>query len=320
MSAAVSALAKLGVPDQLESGPKSTEELAELVHARPDLLARLMRATESMGVLAQTSDAKWEQTPMSDVLRSGSPKSLRDLAIFYADEWHSRGFGTLDETVRSGEPAMERLYGETYFEFFRKHPVDGEHFNRAMSAFSNMDAPAVVAAYDFGGISSIVDVGGGYGALLSAVLERHPSMQGTLYDLPQVIQALHRSQHGRLNPAMAHRIRMIEGDMFQSVPPGAAAYAMKRILHDWPDDKCRKLLANCRAGVQDGGKLIVIDAVVPTGGAYSPAKIMDLTMMLLGGKERTEEEFRQLFEDTGWKLTGVTPTASHLSVVEGRPV
>jgi hypothetical protein len=279
-----------------------------------------MRATESMGVLAQTSDGKWAQTAMSEVLRSGSPKSLRDLAIFYADEWHSRGFGTLDETVRTGEPAMERLYGDSYFEFFRKHPVDSEHFNRAMSAFSNMDAPAVVAAYDFGGISSMVDVGGGYGALLSAVLERNPSMQGTLYDLPQVIQGLHRSEHGRLNPAIAHRIRLIEGDMFQSVPPGAAAYSMKRILHDWPDDLCRKLLANCRAGVQDGGKLIVIDAVVPTGGSYSPAKIMDLTMMLLGGKERTEAEFRELFEASGWKLTGVTPTASHLSVVEGAPV
>jgi hypothetical protein len=315
-SAAVSALARLGVPDHLESGPKSAEELAELVHAKPDLLRRLMRATEGVGILAQTPDRKWAQTPMSDVLRTNSTKSLRDLAIFYGDEWHNRGFGSLDETIRTGELAMERLYGVPFFEFFRQNPEEGEHFNGAMTAFSTMDAPAVADAYDFSGIESLTDVGGGHGLLLATILERHPGMKGTLYDLPQVIQAM----DGRLNPKVADRIHLIQGNMFESIPPGAGAYIMKRIIHDWPDEMCIKILSGCRTGIQEGGKLIVVDAVVPSGGAFSPAKIMDLTMMLLGGKERTEEEFRTLFTASGWKLNRVIPTASQLSVVEGVPM
>jgi O-methyltransferase domain len=315
-SAAVSALAKLGVPDHLESGPKTVEELADFVHAKPDLLRRLMRATEAMGILAQASDGKWAQTPMSDVLRTNSAKSLRDLAIFYADEWHSSGFGSLDATIRTGEPAMERLYGLPYFEFFHQHPEEGEHFNRAMTAFSTMDAPAVADVYDFSGIEQLTDVGGGHGLLLTTILERYPSMTATLFEQPQVI----RSVAGRLSPKVAGRIRLVEGDMFASIPPGAGAYIMKRILHDWPDEMCRKILTGCRAGIREGGKLIVVDAVVPAGNEFSPAKLMDLTMMLLGGKERTQEEFRTLFAASGWKLSRVIPTASQLSVVEGVPL
>lgn len=315
-SAAVSALAKLGVPDHLESGPKAAEELAELVHAKADRLRRLMRATEAMGVLAQTPDGKWAQTPMSDVLRTNSTRSLRDVAIFYADKWHSLGFGSLDETVRTGEPAMERLYSLPYFEFFHQNPEESEHFNRAMTSFSTMDAPAVAEAYDFSGIERLTDVAGGHGLLLTTILERYPTTTATLYEQPQVI----RSVEGRLSPKVADRIRLVEGDMFVSIPPGADAYIMKRILHDWPDEMCHKILAGCRAGIREGGKLIVVDAVIPAGNEFSPAKLMDLTMMLLGGKERTQEEFRTLFAASGWKLSRVIRTASQLSVVEGVPV
>jgi O-methyltransferase domain/Dimerisation domain len=314
-SAAVSAVAKLGVPDHLESGPKTAAELAELVHVKPDLLSRLMRATEALGILAQTPEGRWAQTPMSDVLRTNSPRSLRDLAIFYADEWHSLGFGSLDETVRSGAPAMERLYRMPYFEFFRGNPEESEHFNRAMTAFSTMDAPAVVEAYDFSGIGQLTDVGGGHGLLLTTILERYPKTAATLFEQPQVIESV----AGRLSSTVSDRIRLVSGDMFVSIPPGADAYIMKRIMHDWPDDLCRKILLGCRAGVRDGGKLIVVDAVVPEGSEFSPAKLMDLTMMLLGGKERTEEEFRSLFAASGWKLSRVIRTASQLSVIEGVP-
>lgn len=315
-ASAVCALARLGVPNHLESGPKTTEELAGLVEGQPDLLYRLMRATEGMGILARTADGKWAQTPMSATLRTHSATSMGDLAVFISDEWHCRGFGTLDETIRSGKVATERIYGLSTFEFLHKNPEAGEHFNRAMTAYSTLDAPAVVDAYDFSGIESLTDVGGGHGFLLTAILERHPGMQATLYDLPQVIETI----DGGLNPTVARRIRMEKGNMFESVPAGADAYIMKNILHDWPDDRCGKILSGCRNGVREGGKLIVVENIVPGGSGFSPAKIRDLTMMLFtGGKERTEEEFRALLAASGWKLNRIVPTRSQLSVIEAVP-
>ena len=162
----------------------------------------------------------------------------------------------------------------------------------------------------------MTDVGGGHGFLLTAILERHPEMQATLYDLPQVIETI----DGSLNPAVARRIRMEKGNMFESVPAGADAYIMKNILHDWPDDRCGKILSGCRAGVREGGKLIVVENIVPGGSGFSPAKIRDLTMMLFtGGKERTEEEFGALLAASGWKLNRILPTRSQLSVIEAVP-
>ena len=316
-SGAVSALARLGVPDHLESGPKTAEELSALVNAKPELLYRLMRATEGLGILAQTTDGKWMQTPMSDLLRSDSSMSLRYLSSFMADEWHARASASLDETVRTGEPAVERVCGMPAFEYFRLNPGAGENFDRAMTGFSVMESPVIAAAYDFSGIQSLTDVGGGHGLFLSTILELYPGMQGTLYDLPQVIESL----AGRLNPKVADRIRLVEGNMFESIPPGADAYIMKRITHDWPDELCCRILSGCRAGIQEGGKLIVVDAVVPDQSGFSPAKLMDLTMMLFsGGKERTEDEFGVLFEASGWKLNRIIPTASQLSVIEGLPI
>ena len=316
-SSAVSALARLGVPDQLESGPKTVDELAAAVQARPDLLRRLMRATEGMGILAQTPDGKWMQTAMSDVLRTNFSTSLRYLSSLMADEWHARAFASLDETVRTGELAMDRVCGMPAFEFFRLNPAAGENFDRAMTGFSSMESPVIAEAYDFSGIESLTDVGGGQGLFLSTILERYPGVQGTLYELPQVIQGL----VGRLNPNVADRIRLVEGNMFESIPPGADAYIMKRITHDWSDELCGKILSGCRAGIREGGKLIVVDAVVPADNGFSPAKVMDLTMMLFsGGKERTEDEFRTLFEASGWRLNRIIPTASQLAVLEGLPI
>src|SRR5262249_17562546 len=202
---------------------------------------------------------KWIQTPMSDVLRTNAKTTLRDIAVFVADEWHVRAFGTLDETIRTGELAVDRVYGMPTFQYFRENRLAGEHFNRGMTAFSSMDAPAVVQAYDFSGIRSLTDVGGGHGLLLSTILQRYPMMTGTLYDLPEVIKGAAE----RLNETVRGRMRLLEGDMFDSIPSGADAYIMKRITHDWSDDRCRTILSHCRPGVREGGKLIVVDAVVP---------------------------------------------------------
>lgn len=315
-SAAVSAIARLGIPDHLQSGPKTVDELARAVGAHPDLLFRLMRATSSLGILSQTPNGEWEQTAMSDVLRSDAPVTLRDVATFFADDWHVRALASLDDTVRTGEQAIDRIYGMPVFAYFETDPKAAENFNRGMTAFSTAEAPAIVDAYDFSGIRSLTDVAGGHGLLLATILEHYPDMSGALFELPQVVQGL----AGGPLEQFGNRARIVEGDMFTSIPSGAGAYIMKRIIHDWSDEQCGKLLSSCRAGVADGGKLLVIDSVVPTDLGFSPSKFMDLVMMLFsGGKERTEDEFRALFAASGWRLNRIIPTASPLSIIEGVP-
>jgi hypothetical protein len=148
-SSAVSAVARLGIPDHLENGPMTVQELAEKVGARPELLFRLMRSTSSLGVFAQTSNDKWEQTPLSEMLRTNAPASLRDVAIMFADDWHVRTIGSLHETVRTGEPAVDRIYGMPVFKYFETDPEAAGNFNRAMSSFSTTEAMAIANAYDF---------------------------------------------------------------------------------------------------------------------------------------------------------------------------
>jgi len=316
IAGAVSALARLGVPDHLESGPRSATELAAEIGARPDLLHRLMRATASVGILSEGPDGRFSQTPMSDVLRTHARPTVRHVAMFTSDDWHLRGWGNLAHTVRTGERAVEGIFGKPVFEYLNENPDVGGTFHNAMTNLSTMEAPAVADAYDFSGIRSLTDVGGGHGLLLATILERYPAMRGTLYDQPPVIEG---ARGGPTEP-MKDRVTFASGDMFESVPAGEDAYIMKYIIHDWPDDRCVKILRGCRAGVNPGGRLLVVDGVVPEGGGFHMSKIVDLEMMLFpGGKERTEKEFRELFAASGWALERILPTAAHLSVIEGTP-
>jgi O-methyltransferase domain/Dimerisation domain len=315
-SAAVSATARLGIPDHLHSGPKTVEELAHAVGAKPELLFRLMRAAAGLGILAQTPDGKWQQTPMSEVLRSNAPETLRHFACLISEDWHVRALGSLDQTVRTGEPATDRIYGMPVFAFLEKDQKSAETFNRAMTSFSTVEAPIIAKSYDFSAIRSLTDIGGGQGLFLATILERYPNMTGTLFELPQVVDGL---VDGPLEP-FRNRIRVLAGDMFKSVPPGADVYIMKRIVHDWSDEQCKKVLSLCRAGITDGGRLLVVDSVVPADAKYHPSKVMDLVMMLFsGGKERTEQEFNALFGVSGWRINRIIPTGSPLSIIEGVP-
>jgi O-methyltransferase domain/Dimerisation domain len=315
-SSAISAVARLGIPDHLENGPMTVQELAEKIGARPELLFRLMRSTSSLGVLAQTSDGKWEQTALSEVLRANAPMTLRDVAILFADDWHVRTVGSLHETVRTGQLAVDRIYGMSAFEYFETEPEAAGNFNRAMTSFSTTEASAIANAYDFSIIRSLTEVAGGHGLFLTTILERYPEITGTLFELPQVVAT---NESGPLKN-FGNRLKVVEGDMFQEVPSGADAYIMKRTIHDWSDDQSTKILSACRAGVSNGGRLLVIDSVVPADVSFSPIKFMDLIMMLFsGGKERTEEEFQMLFAGSGWRLNRIIPTASPLSIVEGIP-
>jgi hypothetical protein len=317
VAGAIAALAELGVPDLLESGPKSAPELAAEIGAQADPLYRLMRATSSVGVLAEAADGKFSQTPMSAVLCKNGHPSLRGYARMSGRDWHLRGWAHLAHCVRTGGQATDAIYGMPIFEFLKQNRAEAEGFDEAMTGLSQIDGPAVAEAYNFAGIHSIVDVAGGHGSLLATILERNPQTKGTLYDADYVVEGA----KGRSLKAFADRCTFASGDMFASVPTATDCYIMKHIIHDWPDEACLRILKACRAGLNPGGKLLVVDCVVPTGNDFSPIKFFDLQMMIFpSGRERTEVEFRNLLAAGGWKLNRIIPTAAMDSIIEALPV
>jgi hypothetical protein len=316
VAGAVSCLAQLGIPDLVEAAPQSSEELAKQIGADPEALYRLMRATASVGVLSEGPDGKFSQTPMSTVLRSNATPSLRTFAIMGGREWHARGWSHLEYCVRTGKQALDNIYGAHIFDFLRQNPLEGEIFHDAMTEISMIDSPAVAEAYNFDGIRSIADVGGGHGLLLATILNRNPNLRGTLYEMPHVLEG---AKNGPLKPVL-DRCTLASGDMFSSVPEGVDAYIMKHIIHDWPDERCLQILKACRKGVNPGGRLLVVDTVIQPGNDFSPGKFLDLQMLIFpSGCERTEKQFLDLFAAAGWRLTRIIPTAASDSIVEGTP-
>ncbi len=316
VAGAVSCLAQLGVPDLVESGAKTAEELAAQTGTNPQALYRLLRATASVGVLAEGPERTFSETPMSAVLRANANPSLRAMAVMGGREWHGRAWSHLDYCVRTGKQALDHIYGVHIFEYLKQHPEEARIFDDAMTALSMIDGPAVAEAYSFDGIHSIVDVAGGHGFLLSTIMARHPHLKGTLYEAPHVLEGC---RNGPLTSVM-DRCTLTSGDMFSSVPQGADAYLMKHIVHDWPDAECIRLLTACRKGVNPGGKLLVVDCVIQPGNNFSPGKFLDLQMLIFpGGCERTDKQFRELFAASGWRLNRIIPTAAAESIMEGVP-
>jgi hypothetical protein len=314
VAGAVACLAQLGIPDLLEAGPKSAEELAREIGAHPRALYRLMRATACVGVLNEGPDGKFSQTPMSNVLRTKAQPSLRAFATMGGREWHGRGWSELEYCVRTGKQAPEKIYGAPVFRYLEQHPEEARIFNQAMTDLSEIDSPAVAEAYDFSGIKTLADVGGGHGNLLATIMARNPEMKGTLCDLAYVVDG---ARNGPLKPMM-ERTSMAACDIFASVPAGADAYIMKHIIHDWPDEGCVRILKACRKGVNLGGKLLVVDQVILPGNEFAPGKFLDLQMLIFpGGCERTEEQFRELFEAAGWRLKRIIATRTPECIVEG---
>jgi hypothetical protein len=332
VAGAIGCVAKLGIPDLVEAGPQSAHELAAQIGAHPGALYRLLRATASVGVLAEGPDGKFSQTPLSAVLRRDAQPTLRALAIMGASAWHMRGWERLEYSVRTGRTALDEIFGKPLFEHFQQNPAEAQIFNDAMTSLSMIDSPAIADAYSFEGVGSVVDVAGGHGLLLATILARYPNLKGTLFDAPHVIAGakdgplkpflgrLGPSNEARLGPSNDVRCTLVAGDMFASVPAGADAYMMKHIIHDWPDERCIQLLKLCRNAVNPGGRLLVVDCVIQPGNEFSPAKFLDLQMLLFpGGRERTEQEFRDLLAASRWRLNRIVPTAAGEAVVEGFP-
>jgi len=314
---AVYVAAKLGIADLLADGPRTTADLAQAAGAHGPSLYRLLRALASLGIFAEEEDGRFSLTPLAALLQSGVPGSLRTMALFSGDITY-QAFGALQHSVRTGESGFRHVYGVGLFEYLEAHPDLGAVFDEFMTRQTAPAAPAVVAAYDFAGVDTLVDVGGGHGELLAAVLAAHPEMRGVLFDQPHVVAGA----RGRLESAgVADRCQVVGGDLFAAVPSGGDAYVLKGVVHGWDDAQAAAMLQNCRRAMAAGGKLLLVDFVVPPGNAPFPGKLLDVWMLVAseGGRERTAAEFGALLQAAGFQQTRIIPTAAQLSVIEAIP-
>jgi hypothetical protein len=309
---AIYAAARLGIADLLASGPKSIAELASDSGAHPPTLERLLRALVTLEMFTPTSDGRFCNTPLSETLRSDHPQSQRDGALFLPAPFLWRPLGELYESVRTGEPAFQRIFGQHFFEYLGAHPADAAIFNAAMTHGISWTAPALLAAYDFSRFQQLVDVGGGAGALLRDILAATPKLQGVLFDLPAVVAGASEVLTGDI----ATRCRIVGGNFFESVPDGADAYLLKGVIHDWPDDAAAGILRNTRRAMRPDATLLLIENMVDS--ATSPAGLVDLVMLVIGGRERTEADFRSLLAAAGFSLTRIIPAGTS-SLIECRP-
>jgi hypothetical protein len=311
-SAAIGAVAQLGVADALASGPASPAEVAARVGADPSAIERVLRALSDAGIFQELEDGRFALTPLGATLRSDVPGSVRRAAMIATDEWHWRPYGHLAHTLRTGEAGFRPAHGCGFWEYLERHPEAAAMVDASMARIASARAAVFARVYDFGGIERIVDVGGGQGALLRHVLQAHPHLRGVVLERPGVIEGA-RAQLAEAG--LSERCEVVVGDFFRALPAGGDAYVLSWILHDWSDEEAVRILAQCRAAMGTAGRLLVLELVLPPAGvphAPSPAEALartvDLEMLaVVGGRERSEAEFQALFARAGLALTYVLP-------------
>lgn len=318
ISQAVGAVAQLGVADGLTDGPRGSDELAQVVGADPRALYRVLRLLASIGVFAENPPGSFGLTPLGETLRSDAPGSVRNFAITETAPGHWLPWGRLLESVKTGQPMARAALGMDLFDWYAQDPEEAGFFNAAMGNLSALAAGELVRVYDFSPVRTVADVGGAHGVLLAAVLQANPAARGILFDLPHVIETAKEVLDAQ---GLADRCELVSGDFFEAVPAGADLHLLKQILHDWNDEQSTRLLSNCHRSLTAGGKLLLVEMVIPPDNRPSPALAMDLNMLvLLGGRERTEEEYRRLLDGAGFRLEQVIPTHSPFSVIEATRV
>jgi len=297
---AIYAAVKLRVPDALASGPRTIAELAAETGAHVRSLECLMRALCALAIFEQTPDGRWGNSPLSDVLRQDHPQSQRAGAMLLTSAFLWRPLGELAESVRTGKPAFDRVFGERFFAYLASHRDDAAIFNAAMTEGIAWTTSALLAAYDFSRFEELIDVGGGEGALLRDLLSATPGLRGVLFDLPEVVCRA----PAILTGVVAARCRIVGGDFFQAVPEGADAYLLKGVIHDWPDEDAVQILRNVHRAMRPEGTLLLVEGLADSA---SHAGMSELLMLIVGGRERTEAEFRALLSAAGFALKRVVP-------------
>jgi SAM-dependent methyltransferase len=313
LSQAIYVAAKLGIADLLRNGPQSCVALATSTGSDAPSLFRLMRALSSVGIFAHVGKGRFALSPLAECLQTDVHGSLRAMLITIG-EIHYQACGSLLHSVQTGSPAFNTVFGASLFDYLQQNVDAADAFNQGMANVSSLLAYAVLMAYDFAGISSIVDVGGGQGKLLEKILQFTPDITGTLFDTASTIE---RVEQGFGNDAWSRRCSYVIGDFFTSVPQGADAYLLCGVIHDWDDRRAIRILRNCRRAMTEKGRLLIVDMVVPDTDAMSFSKLLDLNMLAMtGGRERTKAEFQALLNAADYKVTRIIPTMAPQSIIE----
>jgi hypothetical protein len=313
--------AKLNLADLIAEGYQTIAELADRTRTHAPSLERVLRTLGSLGVLDENEPGKLVLTPLGNQLRTGVSGSVRDLALMFGNERSWQSWGDLLHSVQTGESAAQRIYGMSGFEYFAANPEQAVIFNQAMAENTRRVGADIAAGYDFSDISTVVDIGGGSGALLAVILPAFPTLQGIVFDLPSGLEGARRCLEAA---GVASRCAVVEG---RAVPAGAGAYILKNVVHDWDDDRGVAILQSCRAAMPEQAKLLLIERLMPTRIAANPVHrqiaLMDINMLVMpGGRQRTEPEFRVLLarSDFRWNATVPLSAASGYSIIEAIPV
>jgi hypothetical protein len=319
VSQAIAVVADLGIAEHLKDGPKTCAELASAVGAHVDALYRLLRGTASVGVFAEDAQGRFVLTPLASLLLVEGPQSWRAAALMSGQAWIWQAWGALAHSVKTGQPAFEHVFGVDFDTYLAQHDEAGNVFQGFMNVATAEEAMAVSPVYDFSGLHRVVDVGGGRGALLAAVLKANPRLRGVLFDAPHVVAG---AQSTLETQGVTDRCEVVGGDFFESLPTGGDAYMLKWILVSWDDEQSVTILQNCRHAMGSQGRLLVIERIIPPGNEPFFGKLADLNLLVMyKGRHRTEREYRSLFARAGFELTRIIPTHSptEFSVIEGIP-
>ncbi len=309
----LSVAARLGIPDLLADEPKTADELARATSAQPDALYRMLRALAGMGVFEEHTGRRFALTPLGATLQSSHPHTLRAHAIFLGGEAY-RAWGDLPYSIATGQAAFDHVFGAAHFAYLGEHPDANEVFNQAMSVAARREIVAMVAAYDFSGAATLVDVGGGQGMLLTAILLANPGLRGALFDLPHVVAGATTALSAA---GVADRCEIVGGDFFTTAPPAGDILALSHILHDWDDERCTLILRSCARALGPRSKLLVIEDIIEPSANAPQTLFKDMHMMVLnGGRERTAQEYERLLATAGLRLTRIIPTALATRIIE----
>lgn len=316
VSQAIHVAATLGIADLLKDGPRTVDDLAQATGSRAPALYRLLRALASVGIFAEVDD-RFELTPMAQYLRTDVPGSVRAWAMYVGRPYAWSTWAHLLHSVRTGEPAFPMLHGATPWEYRADHPEESAIFDAAMTGISAAVSGAVADSYDFSRIGVLADVGGGRGELLATILAANPRLRGILFDLPHVVAGAGPVLE---QAGVADRCEIVGGSFFEVVPGGADAYILKSVVHDWDDARAVEILRACRAAMAETSRLLLVEPIIRPGNEPDPMKLRDVMMLvMLGGRERTADDFQKLLDEAGFRLSRVIPTGSPFSIVEGVP-
>jgi len=316
---ALYAVAKLGVADLLKVGPRTTADMARELDVNEPALFRLLRALASQEVFEENGPRTFANNRLSQFLRSGTPGSIRALTIFRGSEFFFAPFGEILYSVQTGESARTKINGRNGFETLRRDPEAAAVFDDAMTNLSQLVAPGIASAYDFGQWGSVIDVGGGNGVLLAEILRVHTRLRGVLADQPHVLERAR--QRGFLGGDLAERSAMQNCDFFAEIPSGCRACVMKSVLVDWNDEHARDILLNCRKAVPEDGALLIADFSAGEDDLSLQGAVVDIAMLVLtGGRVRTVREYRDLLARGGFRLNQVIPVPGGVNLLEALPV